>query len=115
MQVPVSGRLRGNNMEMLYELALSDSGIGLLPDWLVDADIQAGRLTVLCDDWMDTAPYQPKQRASRRVSAFLDFLAQLPDRPIKHGRAEKGIDTMVSSRRFAAPTVATGLGTRHDR
>ncbi|RQH01096.1 LysR family transcriptional regulator [Paraburkholderia dinghuensis] len=87
LQVPVSGRLRANNMEMLYELVMSDSGIGLLPDWLVDADIHAGRLTVLFDHWTVnpnratsavTALYLPSQRGSRRVSAFLDFLAQIP-------------------------------------
>ena len=87
IQVPVTGRLRGNNIEMLSELALADSGVALLPDWLIDADIQAGRLTVLFADWTVnpnrassaiTALYLPKQRGSRRVSAFLDFLAQIP-------------------------------------
>ena len=87
VEVPVSGRLRANNVEMLRELVLSESGIGLLPDWLIDADIQAGRLTVLFDQWMVnpnsassaiTALYLPSQRGSRRISAFLDFLARLP-------------------------------------
>jgi len=87
VQVPVSGRFRGNNVEMLHELVLSDCGIGLLPDWLVDTDIQAGRLTVLFGNWTVnpnrassaiTALYLPTQRGSRRVSAFLDFLAQIP-------------------------------------
>lgn len=87
VQVSVSGRLRSNNAEVLRELALADSGIGLLPDWMVDEDVQAGKLTSLFDDWVVnpnrassaiTALYLPNQRGSRRIAAFLDFLGQLP-------------------------------------
>lgn len=87
IQVPVSGRVRGNNVEMLAELVLADSGVALLPDWLIESEVQAGRLTVLFSDWTVnpnrassaiTALYLPSQRGSRRVSAFLDFLTQIP-------------------------------------
>lgn len=87
IQVPVGGRSRSNNAEVLHELALAGSGIALLPDWMVDGDIEAGRLSVLFADWTVnpnratsaiTALYLPSQRGSRRIAAFLDFLAQLP-------------------------------------
>lgn len=87
VQVPVSGRFRSNNAEVLRELALADGGIGLLPDWMVDEDVQAGKLTSLFDDWTVnpnrassaiTALYLPNQRGSRRIGAFLDFLGEIP-------------------------------------
>jgi DNA-binding transcriptional LysR family regulator len=85
--VPVGGPFRSNNIEVLRDMALAGAGLALLPDWLVDADIAAGRLTVLFGDWsvtpnqsdsVVTALYLPNQRGSRRIAAFLDFLASLP-------------------------------------
>jgi DNA-binding transcriptional LysR family regulator len=87
VQVPASGRFRSNNAEVLRELALGGSGIGLLPDWMVDEDVRAGTLTSLFDDWnvnpnrassAITALYLPNQRGSRRIAAFLDFLGEVP-------------------------------------
>jgi DNA-binding transcriptional LysR family regulator len=85
--VPVNGHVRSNNSEVLLELALADGGIALLPDWLVDHDIGAGRLTALFDTWeinpdlsssAISALYLPNQRGSKRIAAFLDFLGTLP-------------------------------------
>lgn len=93
VQVPVSGRFRSNNAEVLRELVLADSGIGLLPDWMVDDDMQAGKLTSMFDDWTVnpnrassaiTALYLPNQRGSRRIAAFLDFLGEIPG-PTRRG------------------------------
>ncbi|GJG94205.1 LysR family transcriptional regulator [Cupriavidus pauculus] len=87
LAVPVNGHFRSNNIEVLRDMALAGGGIALLPDWLVDGDIAAGRLRVLFDDWsvtpnqsssVVTALYLPNQRGSRRIAAFLDFLASLP-------------------------------------
>ncbi|KAI3590871.1 Transcriptional regulator, LysR family [Cupriavidus sp. U2] len=87
ISVPIGGPFRSNNIEVLRDMALAGNGIALLPDWLVDADYAAGRLTVLFDDWavtpnqsssVVTALYLPSQRGSRRIAAFLDFLASLP-------------------------------------
>lgn len=87
ISVPVNGPFRSNNIEVLRDMALAGSGVALLPDWLVDADIAAGRLTALFHDWsvtpnqsssVVTALYLPNQRGSRRIAAFLDFLAALP-------------------------------------
>jgi DNA-binding transcriptional LysR family regulator len=85
--VPVNGHFRSNNAEVLREIALAGGGIGLLPDWLVDDDIDNRRLTPLFDAWSVnpdqtssaiSALYLPNQRGSRRIAAFLTFLATLP-------------------------------------
>ncbi|WP_422649872.1 LysR family transcriptional regulator [Cupriavidus sp. H18C1] len=85
--VPVRGPLRSNNIDVLHELVLAGSGIGLLPDWITDGDIASGRLQPLFDDWTVnpdqvssgvSALYLPNQRGSRRIAAFLAFLEGLP-------------------------------------
>lgn len=87
LRVPVTGTFRSNNVDVLHAVATSGGGVALLPDWLVDADIAAGHLTALFDDWTVnpdqtsaaiTALYLPNQRGSRRIAAFLAFLAELP-------------------------------------
>lgn len=85
--VPISGTFRSNNIEVLHDMVLSGSGIGLMPDWIADTDIASGRLVALFDAW-DVNPdqassaisalYLPNQRGSRRIGAFLEFLAALP-------------------------------------
>lgn len=87
LRVPVAGPFRANNAEVLREIVLSGGGIGLLPDWLIDDDIARGDLIALFDDWtvnpdqtsgVISALYLPNQRGSRRIGAFLAFLAELP-------------------------------------
>ncbi|KVF32830.1 LysR family transcriptional regulator [Burkholderia vietnamiensis] len=89
-QVVVAGRLKSNHSEVLREAALDGAGIALLPDWLVDADVEAGRLRRLFDDYdvtpgaaraVITALYLPNQRGSKRVAAFIDFVAALARAP----------------------------------
>lgn len=86
VRVPVRGRLRSNNIEVLREVALAGSAVALLPDWLVDDDIAAGRLLSLfpgqrvnADDTRAqiTALYLPSHRGSRRVAAFIEFVGAL--------------------------------------
>jgi len=93
-KIAVTGRLKTNNTEVLREAALNGSGIALLPSWLIDVDVQAGRLTKLFEQYEinpnDTrssinALYLPNHRGSRRITAFLDFLTStlaLPSRGI---------------------------------
>ena len=82
-QVEVNGRLAANSSDVLREAVLGGCGIALLPDWLIEADVQAGRLRRLFEEY-DVNPqeqaisvyaaYLPNRRNSRRVHAFLDFL-----------------------------------------
>jgi DNA-binding transcriptional LysR family regulator len=90
-KVAVTGRLKTNNAEVLREIALNGSGIALLPSWLVDADVQAGRLTRLFEQYeinpnnarsSITALYMPNHRGSRRINAFLDFLTNTVAAPL---------------------------------
>lgn len=42
--MPVTGRMRTNNQEALFEAVLAGAGLALLPDWLVEPHISAGLL-----------------------------------------------------------------------
>ncbi|MFP3559731.1 substrate binding domain-containing protein, partial [Paraburkholderia sp. SIMBA_049] len=50
-KVLVTGRLKSNHSEVLRAAALDGGGIALLPDWLVDADVRAGRLRRLFEQY----------------------------------------------------------------
>ncbi|MEG2630995.1 MAG: LysR substrate-binding domain-containing protein [Comamonas sp.] len=81
--VEVNGRLAANSGDMLRDAALGGAGIALLSHWLVEDDVQAGRLQRLFADYEINprehrvsihAAYLPNRRHSRKVHAFLDFL-----------------------------------------
>ena len=83
--VEVNGRLAANNGDMLREAALHGAGIALLSHWLVEDDVQAGRLQRLFAEYEINpkehrvsvhAAYLPNRRHSRKVQAFIEFLAQ---------------------------------------
>ena len=82
-RVDVRGRLISNSLEMLLEAALVGQGLALLPDWLVNRKIKAGRLMRLFADYDITAQngeavvyaaYLPNRRHSSKVKALLRFL-----------------------------------------
>jgi DNA-binding transcriptional LysR family regulator len=85
-KVAVKGPLRCNNSEVLLEAVKDGAGIALLPDWLIEADIQSGRLLKLFENY-DVTPndarsvisalYLPNQRGSKRVNAFIDLISTL--------------------------------------
>lgn len=81
--VVVNGRLSVNNSDVLREAVISGFGIALLPQWLVEGDVVAGRLRRLFEGYsvnpLDQAisvyaAYLPNRRHSRKVGALLDFL-----------------------------------------
>jgi DNA-binding transcriptional LysR family regulator len=85
-RVSVTGRFKSNNAEVLRELALAGAGIALLPDWLIDQDIEAGRLVELFENspaYPDNAKgqisalYLPNHRGSTRVKAFIAFMQEI--------------------------------------
>lgn len=86
IRVPVNGPFRSNNAEVLREVVLAGSGVALLADWLVDDDIESGRLTSLFNAYVVnpnsassaiSALYLPNHRGSKRINAFIDFLTEL--------------------------------------
>jgi len=82
-KVMVSGNLRANGSEVLREAAIGGAGLLLMPTWLVGADIAAGRLMPVLEEWSPSpnaeegaisAVYLPNRRGSKKVASFLDFL-----------------------------------------
>lgn len=86
LEVSVTGALRANDPEVLLHAALDGLGVALLPNWLVDEDVAAGRLLNLLGGWQATptasaedaiwALYAPKKVVSPKVRAFLGFYAR---------------------------------------
>lgn len=86
LRVPINGRVKSNNTEVLREAALAGVGLALLPDWMVDGDIVTGQLTRLFEPYTVTpnnaipaisALYLPNHRGSKRVNAFIEFLEEV--------------------------------------
>lgn len=72
------GRLSANNGDLLAALVLNGEGIALLPRFIVEADISAGRLASVLPDWSTpeiwlTLYYPPYDQLPLRVSTFSDF------------------------------------------
>lgn len=82
VKVRVAGPLRANNPEAVAQAALSGMGIALLPLYICQADIAAGRLESVLTDWQPqtkfgdmifaVAPIE-RMRLSRN-KCFLEFL-----------------------------------------
>lgn len=49
--VPVQGRFQANASEGLHEAALHGLGVALLPEWMVQEDIAAGRVSVVLPEY----------------------------------------------------------------
>ena len=54
-EVQIDGRCLMTNSESIRQCALSGMGVALLPDWLVEPDIESGTLQALFDDYEVTA------------------------------------------------------------
>jgi DNA-binding transcriptional LysR family regulator len=81
ISVPVSGNLRLNDDEALWQAVLGGLGIAALPTFIVGKDIQAGRLRSVLSDYalpeQDVyAVYLPTRHLSAKVRAFIDFLLE---------------------------------------
>jgi DNA-binding transcriptional LysR family regulator len=82
-RVDVRGHLLSNNLDILLESVIAGRGIALLPEWQVAAEIRAGRLMRLFENF-DANPHQgdavvyaaylPNRRQSSKVRAFVQFL-----------------------------------------
>lgn len=82
--VRVVRRVAVNNSEIVRDLVLAGLGVGLVWNYAVDRDIEAGRLVPLLPDWRPVGPFgqtawaiwpqQPHLPLKTRV--FIDFLAE---------------------------------------
>jgi DNA-binding transcriptional LysR family regulator len=78
--VDVDGPVRTNAPITLRELALDGLGVAYVPDWLVNDDVDAGRLRRLLPEWsshpiMGWAIHRSELRGSPRVRAFVEAMA----------------------------------------
>lgn len=83
-EIAINSVMVANNGEVLRQAALLGLGIAVLAQWLVKADLAAGRLVRVLDEYdanpgpMDVtvhALYQPSGRGSKKIGAFLELLA----------------------------------------
>jgi DNA-binding transcriptional LysR family regulator len=79
--VRVAGPVHANNGEMLAAAAVEGIGIALEPDFIVGADLAAGRLVRILADYSPAptslyAVYPSRRHLSAKVRAFVDFLAE---------------------------------------
>ncbi|WP_144109879.1 LysR family transcriptional regulator [Paraburkholderia sp. BCC1886] len=82
-RVDVHGQMQSNNLDILYAAVMCGRGIALLPRWQVAAELRAGRLLRLFEQF-DVRPhsgeavvyaaYLPNRRQSSKVRAFVRFL-----------------------------------------
>lgn len=77
--IEVTGALCSNNAEPLRDAAVQGLGLALLPTFIAGAELQAGRLVTVLDDYhapplMLCAIYPPSRHLSPTVRRFTDFL-----------------------------------------
>lgn len=81
-QYHVSGNFLGNSGEALRLMCLGGAGIGRMADFLIGADVRAGRLVPLLEDYIKSdsedvhALYIGHARLAARVRVFMDFLVE---------------------------------------
>lgn len=73
-----TGRLSANNGDLLAALVLNGEGIALLPRFIIEADLAAGRIAAVLPDWSApeiwlTLYYPPYEQLPLRVATFSDF------------------------------------------
>ena len=73
-----SGVFSANNGDLLARLAINGEGIALLPRFIADDDLAAGRLVEVLPDWGTdkiwlTLYYPPYDRLPLKVATFSDF------------------------------------------
>jgi DNA-binding transcriptional LysR family regulator len=78
--VRVRGNYRCNLSIVLREALLEGAGIGLLPAFIVEADIAAGRLAALLPQWTPQprtlfAVFARRRHPLPKITAFVDFIA----------------------------------------
>ncbi|MBM0107334.1 LysR family transcriptional regulator [Steroidobacter sp. S1-65] len=87
-QYHVAGNFMGNSGEALRLMCLGGAGIARLGDFLIGADVRAGRLVPLLQNYLKAdsedvhALYIGHARLAARVRVFMDFLVErvsLPD------------------------------------
>ncbi|WP_028082029.1 LysR family transcriptional regulator [Solimonas soli] len=79
--VEIAGQAQANDPEALYDMVLAGLGIALIPDWLLDRDIEEGRVLWLLRDYYPTPQpvnivYSQTRFPSQRARSFIEFLLE---------------------------------------
>jgi len=77
--IPVTGRLRVNNGELVRDAALAGLGIAVLPTFIVGEALKRGELVTILDDYLSAdggvyAIYPQHRQSSTALRVFVDFL-----------------------------------------
>lgn len=80
VSTPLVPRAIANNAIMIRDFVLRDLGIGLMPDIMCRAAVDAGALVRIEMDWespplITSATYLAREYAPKKTRAFLDFLS----------------------------------------
>jgi len=91
LRVSIDGRFRVNSAQAVREMLLAGEGIGLCPRYVVEADLQAGKLVLLLTNYLATeygiyAVYSHSRHLAAKVRTFVDFLAERVDASTRPAR-----------------------------
>lgn len=92
--VEIRGPMRTNAVYALRDAAVAGLGVALLPDWLVAADVDAGRLKIVLRGFetrptVVSAVHRTELRGVQRVRAFIDHLAHVYEREAARRQQER--------------------------
>ncbi|MCK4871040.1 MAG: LysR family transcriptional regulator [Gammaproteobacteria bacterium] len=78
-KISVKGGFSSNSPDAMREAALTGQGVAVILGWLVEEDIEQGRLKVVLNDYVPTALglnaiYPERRFMPAKLSLFLDFL-----------------------------------------
>jgi DNA-binding transcriptional LysR family regulator len=93
--VPVGGRFRANDGDVLRDLACQGAGLALLPDFIVDTDVAAGRLTVVLDGYCRSEAqlalvFPARRHVPARVRRLIDLVVTYFRSPAEGSPAAEG-------------------------
>lgn len=92
---PVRGRFRVNNGELARDAAVAGLGITQLPAFITGADLDAGKLVRILDDWRPPpisihAVYPHHRQSSLLIRTFSAFLRERFDSRREHASTRSG-------------------------
>lgn len=80
-KVKVAGRFQVNSAQSVREMLLAGEGIGMCPNYVVDADIEAGRLVPVLEQYESIeygiyAVYPHNRHLAAKMRTFIEFLQE---------------------------------------
>lgn len=105
-QVYLEPTLISRNYPFLHDATRAGMGVGVLPEYVVEADVASGTLTTALDDWRLSIygqgiymVYMPNRRHPRAISMLMDFIveksaaARVAASPITLRQSPRGVAT----------------------